>query len=232
MNASTFKKFAAWIVASLLAGTQFANATVVQYTVNTAAQSQDFSSTITVPQFDLSLGTLQKIDIQLSSNVDTVFTIKNNTLHPITGTFSASTDSILTDPGLHFSNEVYAPSALASFTNVAVGTTFDSGHQVVTINFPTATYTSAANSDVLDEFSSNGPGNLMLGFQSAQDPTLPSGVGNSPSTHAATASSALTVSYTFDPIAHAPEPGSTAALLALFGTSFFAKWLRRGKSRE
>ena len=89
---------------------------------------------------------------------------------------------------------------------------------------------SYTGADVLGEFSTAGAGTIHLNLTTLQDTLLGFSGGNGNANQSTVIGSMLNVTYAYRPDVNAPEPGSTVALLAIFGGSILAQHLRRRRN--
>lgn len=233
MNRLTLKKAACIVLGialALISGAQSAYATVVQYTYTTPSQLTDLNYNLNVPTFDLSLGTLQKVEISLSSNLTSSVTVTNTGKNPSSGNINGNLDFTLGFTGLgglvNASQTVDSKIGPDKFSKLAPGGTFVSTPITLTNTVPTATYTAAS---ILAAFTTTGAGSIPINFSTSTYTSLSVGGGSMSMSQSTFADSSVTVSYTYAAMVHAPEPSSMLALLAAIGLYIVPQYLRRRK---
>lgn len=208
---ATMKKFTFLVATALiLAGaTSSIYATISgPFTTSTPIPSTltDWSSSLTFPEFDSSLGTLQSVTLEFSATFTTTLTIQNTGITASSGTAQTEVQVTVEDAGDNLDVPFDVISNPAFGYSLGAGDSVTSGLISKSGNDGGNTYTLPA---ILAEF--NGPGTISLPASTFTQTLLANTGGNTDSSQVTDASATGTVLYDYIVV---PEP-STWALVAL-----------------
>jgi hypothetical protein len=211
----------------LAAWVQSADATILQYTVTQSVQKTELNYVLSVPKFDLSLGTLTGVTISYASNLSTVLTVQDNSLTTNSAGVAKTRVKFTLDDPFHYLTASGAQ--LTQTFGQGFSYSLSPGGQLVSTPITqlatfTQNYTSAA---VLSEFSTTGDGTVDLTLSTKTTTVLTNSGGNTAASQVTEGNSTMVVTYTYDTLVYAPEPSSMAALMIVAGASIFSQYRRR-----
>lgn len=226
MNHRTQKYMMSLAVAgSLLAVNQATAAMVLGPTVTTTpvpSTLTDWSSSLTFPQFNPALGTLDSVTLALQSGLVTTLTVENTGGATSSGTVRTELVLTPTDP----LNQIPAGDPLTVDYMTPKQSFTLAGGQGITLPQMSAsgnsanTYTAGL---ILSEFTGNG--SINLGLSTVTYTLLSYNGGNSYSSQVTTADA--TGSVTYDYTAAVPEPSTYLAGLSALGMLGLVGWRKR-----
>jgi hypothetical protein len=194
-----------------------ASANTETFTTSTPVSSSltDWNNTLAFQQFNSSLGTLNSVELTLSSGITTILTVQNMGTSSHGGVKTEMT-VMVEDAGNHFNLDVPQLDILSSrYTyNLGAGKSATSGLLSATGSYSSEDYTLAA---ILNEFTGNGVIDLDASTYTTTD--LSNTGGNTASSQVTDASLTGTVTYDYTApiqvVDRAPEEASTFSLLVL-----------------
>jgi hypothetical protein len=161
----------------------------------------DWSSTLSFPKFDSSLGTLLSVQLEIYASYDTVLTITNNATSSSSGWAKTELLVSVQDAGNNLVDPVLDLLTAPFNFSLDPGDSVTTGH-ILKSGWSDDTYTSAA---VLSAF--NGPGTIVLDASTLTYAVLSYTGGNTDAVQSTYASATGRVTYTY-----IPEPATLAAM--------------------
>lgn len=220
------------LIGAALSASTASAATVVNPVIHYAMTSTDILAALSVPKFDLSLGTLLSVQITVLASADTRITVHNNGIADEFGRSDSEGDVqtaisyFLSDPGNLLSGDpldtIYVPDSPQSYTLAANESKILAMEAVDRLLLADHVYNDISNPGILSEFS--GSGNLDLMLSTFTQTVLANDGGNTSASEVTNAGADVTVVYTFEPI---PEPSTWALLAGGFGLFLLSRTLRR-----
>lgn len=198
--------FISALALSAFLGTQAANATTLgPITTSTPVPSTltDWSSSLTFPQFDPSLGTLQSVELVLSGSFTTQITVTNSAPSGSSGTVKTEVQLTVEDAGLNLTQPELDLLSPAFPYTLGPGGMVTSG-ALMKNGSDDETYTLSA---ILTEFT--GVGSIALPASTFTQTLLANTGGNTAANQVTDAQLTGTVTYTYQAI---PEPASLVSL--------------------
>lgn len=188
-----------------------------------ASAPTEWNSNFDLAKFDSSLGTLQSVEITLSSGATTTITVSNNAASSSSG--NVRTDLLLT---LTSSNVDLAPGGLAlEFLVPAAKQNYSlaAGESKQFANLSASSEQSFLFDGDVSQFVGPGPIHLNLTTETATTQTNTGG--NTDSSQSTNASGNVKVTYNYTPAAPVPEPATWAALAMGAGLLIISARFRR-----
>src|ERR1017187_2155121 len=197
--------FIAAVVLAACATSAPANTEIFTTSTPIASSLTDWSSTLAFAQFDASLGTLNSVELNLSSTLSTTLTVNNEELNLNASSGTANTEVEVTVQD--FGNNLTAPfNVYSPGFSYSLGAGAGTSSGLLTGNYVSdLTYTLGT---ILTEFT--GGGNISLNASTFTQTLLANTGGNTAASQVTDASLTGTVTYVYT----VPEP-STLGLLAL-----------------
>ncbi len=179
--------------------------------VFSATQPTDFTTTLTLPTFDTSLGTLVQVDLTFSSSGTVSGTVTNNSGSDQTFKITETTTLTLDDTGSNLGLNIDLTTS-KKYTAVPTGRGGYYGPGSPASNSPFTpsatsgllTYTSGA---VFNEFN-GGPGSIVLSLSTLTNTSIAGGGGNISASISTQAQGTATVVYEYNPVVATPEPST------------------------
>ena len=220
----------AGIILASAAWVQSADATILQYTVTKPVQKTELNYVLTVPKFDLSLGTLTGVAISYAANLSTVLTVQDNSLTTSSSGVAKTRVKFTLDDPFHYLTASGAQ--LTQTFGQGFAYSLSPGGQLTSSPISQlATFTKNYTSeDILGEFSTHGAGTVDLALSTKTLTVLTNSGGNSSASQVTEGNSSMVVTYTYDTLVYAPEPSSMAALMIVTGATIFSQYRRRRAS--
>jgi hypothetical protein len=185
----------------------------ITQTATIDSQTTDWSYNLSFAQFNGSLGTLNSVELIITTSLDTVLTITNNAASTSSG--SAQTRLKVTFSGSPFSTKTLTSYSMEYDYSLAAGGSTTSGTLQTDPDSSTTssdtTYTSASVLSAL-----TGTGNLSLAIQTLVNTVLTNTGGSTAATQASTAGSTVAVVYNYTASA-TPEPETWLMLVGGMG---------------
>jgi len=217
---------AATTLAGIVATTGSANAASLSYDTSTGLQQTDLDTTLSVQKFNSSLGTLNSVILQFTSNLQGNATVTNNSKTK-SGIFSFSSDGDVELNNAKTGDTILSLSPSVQSQKITLGALKSITSPTLTASDTTTqTFT---NASFLKSFI--GTGNLNFGLSATALSTF-AGSGNFSSTISTYADAYLKVTYDYTAKA-VPEPSALLGIGVMAGFGIISRkkqWLKMANS--